>query len=170
MALPKEIENERKAKLAQIEKELTIELKNIEKDTESKLAALKAEKIVGEEKEKVAVVLEQAEKERIKGLQLLQKEIEKINAEIEAVKSSCSSDNESRRIKAISEYTESGLNYEMIKSMPEIYKNMNLGNITLFQNNGQDSGFNTYSNFASSLLSLLPNKKNSIDNNIAETK
>jgi len=165
MALPKEIENERKAKLAQIEKDLTIELKNIEKDTESKLAALKAEKTVGEEKEKVTVILEKAEKERIRGIQLLQKEIEKINAEIEKVKSSCSTENESQRIKAVSEYSESGLNYEMIKVLPEIYKHIKMGDVTLFQNNTKDDGFNTYSNFASSLLTLLPHKHSSVQDN-----
>lgn len=109
MALPKEIEIERKAKLAQIEKELTVELKSIERDTQAKLASLKAEKTVGEEKEQVASVLEQAEKNRIHNIQLQQKEIEEVMAEIERIKAKVSIENEAEKTKALLKAEADGL-------------------------------------------------------------
>ncbi|MDR0762808.1 MAG: hypothetical protein LBF13_07170 [Campylobacteraceae bacterium] len=68
------------------EKGLTIELKNIEKTTESKLASLKSEKIIGEEKERVTSALEIAEKERIAKLLEKDIEIERLNTKITEIK------------------------------------------------------------------------------------
>lgn len=179
MALPKEIEIERKAKLAQIEKELTVELKSIERDTQAKLASLKAEKTVGEEKEQVASVLEQAEKNRIHNIQLQQKEIEEVMAEIERIKAKVSIENEAEktkallkaeadglqeRIKVLADYSQAGLNYEMIQNLPEIYKNLNMGNVTLFQSDSENN-IPALEYVASSLLNFaVAGKEKKVEN------
>lgn len=179
MALPKEIEIERKAKLAQIEKELTVELKSIERDTQAKLASLKAERTVGEEKEQVASVLEQAEKNRIHNIQIQQKGIEEVIAEIERIKAKVSIENEAEktkallkaeadglqeRIKVLANYSQSGLNYEMIQNLPEIYKNLNMGNVTLFQSDSENS-IPALEYVASSLLNFaMAGKEKKVEN------
>lgn len=179
MALPKEIEIERKAKLAQIEKELTVELKSIERDTQAKLASLKAEKTVGEEKEQVASVLEQAEKNRIHNIQLQQKEIEEVIAEIERIKAKVSIENEAEktkallkaeadglqeRIKVLADYSQVGLSYEMIQNLPEIYKNLNMGNVTLFQSDSENN-IPALEYVASSLLNFaMASKEKKVEN------
>ncbi|ADZ82037.1 band 7 protein [Cellulosilyticum lentocellum DSM 5427] len=182
MALPKQIEMERQVKLAELEKELTIELKDIEKRTKSKLAELEAQKVVGEEKEKVSTFLEKAEKERVKIIQLLQKEVEQVNSDIEQIKESTIIANESERIKAnmiaeaeglaerfkiIDGYSNKTLNYEFIKLLPDIYKNVKMGDITLFQNASQDKNFDLYSYLTSAISTIIPNKE-VVEKNIGE--
>ena len=173
MALPKEIEIERKAKLAEIEKELTVELKSIERDTEAKLASLKAEKTIGEEKEMVASVLEQAEKNRIQTVQTQQKQIEEIMADIARIQARVETQNEAEkkrellkaeaegleeRIKVLANYSQEGLNYEMIQNLPEIYKNLKMGDVTLFQTD-TDGSVSTLGFAAKSLLNMVTGNK-----------
>lgn len=173
MALPKEIEIERQAKLAQIEKELTVELKSIERDTEAKLASLKAEKTIGEEKEQVASVLELAEKARIQNVQLQQKQIEEILADIMRIKARVEIENESEktrellkaeaagleeRIKVLANYSQQGLDYEMIQNLPEIYKNINMGDVTLFQGDA-DGNLSSLGFAAKALLNFVVRDK-----------
>lgn len=170
MALPKEIEIERKAKLAEIQKELEVELKAIEKDTQSKLASLESEKTVGEEKEKVALILDKAEKERIRESEELQKAIELVLAEQKKIKADIAIRNTSEeikakllaeangleeRIKVLTKYNNSGLNYELIEKLPEIYKNLNMGDVTLFMNDGENNGVLGSGYGLTSLLSVI---------------
>ena len=172
MALPKEIEIERQAKLAQIEKDLAVELKNIERETEEKLASLKSDKIIGEEKENVNKVLEEAEKKRIYDMSVLQKSIEEISAEIEKIKARVKIENEAektkdlmiaeaegleKRIQVISAYSQEGLNYETLRALPDIYKNIKVGDVTLFQ--GENAGeIPAYGYIANSLLNMVSAK------------
>lgn len=148
MALPKEIETERRASLVEIEKGLLIELKNIDKETEVQLSSLKAEKTIGEEKERVASALETAEKKRIALLLAKDAEIEQLATQIEEIKSGVSTKTEAERTKALilaeadglekrnkilANYSESALEYELINRLPEIYKSLKIGDLTLFQ-------------------------------------
>jgi len=153
MALPKEIEIERKASLAEIEKGLTIELKNIERETESQIAGLKSEKIIGEEKERVENTLKTIEKERITQLLAKDTEIEQIKAQIAEIKAGVATKTETDRTKALliveaeglekrsqvlAKHGEMVLQYELINHLPEIYKNLTIGDLTLFQNGSSE--------------------------------
>ncbi|MDR1461374.1 MAG: hypothetical protein LBI78_07005 [Campylobacteraceae bacterium] len=155
MALPKEIEIERKASLAEIEKSLTIELKNIEKETESRLASLKSECVIGEEKERVAIILESAEKERMTQLSKKDTEIEQLQAHIEEIKSNISTKMEAEHTRAIllaeaeglekrnqvlAKYGENALRYELINQLPKIYKNLKINDLTLIQDCNGEQG------------------------------
>jgi regulator of protease activity HflC (stomatin/prohibitin superfamily) len=175
MALPKEIEIERQASLAEIEKNLSIELKNIEKETEAQLAGLKSEKTIGEEKEKVEGFLKNAEKERIAQLLIKDAAIERITTQIEEIRTSISIKMEADRAKALliaeaeglekrkealANYEENALQYEIINCLPGIYKHLKIGNLTLFQNNkGGDGGnFDGIGYLLASLVSGVGNK------------
>jgi regulator of protease activity HflC (stomatin/prohibitin superfamily) len=182
MALPKEIEIEQKASLAEIEKVLTIELKNIEKTTQSQLAGLKSEKIIGEEKERVASALEIAEKERISKLLEKDTEIEQLNAKITEIKANTATKTEADHIRAVftaeadglgkrnytlAKYTSNALQYELINRLPEIYKNLKIDNLTLFhgENTEQLNEVNKAGYLIGSLISGFGKNTSAIDNN-----
>ena len=171
MALPREVEIERKAALAEIEKNLTIELKTIEKDTQSQLASLKLELTIGEEKEVVASALETAERVRITALLAKDKEIERLHTEIKEIKESSSTKTDAERTKSIllaeaeglekrskvlAAYDANALQYELINHLPEIYNNLKIGDLTLFQNgSGQTSELDKIGVLCSSLITGL---------------
>ncbi|MGE5626898.1 MAG: SPFH domain-containing protein [Solirubrobacterales bacterium] len=170
MSMPKEIEVERKAKLAQIEKDLAIDLKLIQNNTDAELSKLRAEEIIGVEKEKIYTVLERSKKERELLIQEMEINIEKINSEILLIKEKSITDAEAERIqssiiaeanglkeklKVINSYSTNAMNYETVKILPELYNNIKMGDITLLQNSSENKGFDFYSYIASSALSFL---------------
>lgn len=171
MAMPKEIELERKTKLAQIEKELAIELRTIEKSKESELSKLESEKVIGIKREEISTLLEQAKKERETTIMEMQSKIEEINSKISLIQHNSITKAETEKIKAtILAETEglkeklkvtnscspNAISYEISKILPELYKNINMGDITLFEgSNSQGNGFDFCSYIATSALSLM---------------
>lgn len=155
MAKPKEIELERKAMLAQIEKELAIELRSIEKVKESELSKLESDKMIGIKREEIATILEQAQRERELYIAKIQKNVDIINAEISLIKNKAITDAEAEKIKStilaeteglrekidvINTCTPNAIHYEISKVLPELYKNITMGDITLFGNNSNGGG------------------------------
>ena len=64
----------------------------------------------------------------------------------------------------LANYSQSGLNYEMIQNLPEIYKNLNMGNVTLFQSDSENS-IPALEYVASSLLNFaMAGKEKKVEN------
>lgn len=171
MAMPKEIELERKTKLAQIEKELAIELRTIEKAKESELTKLESEKVIGIKREEISTMLEQAKKERETTILGMQSKIEEINSQISFIQHNSITRAEAEKIKAtilaeteglkeklqvINSCSSNAISYEISKILPELYKNIKIGDLTFFEGyNSQSSGFDFCSYIASSAMSLM---------------
>lgn len=170
MALPKEIELEKKSKLAELNKELEVELKSIEKDKKSEIAKLEYEKTVGMTREEVTHILQKAEKDRELFIKDLEEKIEVIASKIKLMQLNVETDAEAQKLKAMliaeteglreklqvtNTCTESSIRYELQKTLPEIYKNITMGDVTLFDNgaNGDKSDFGNL--VASSALTML---------------
>ena len=171
MALPKEIELERKTQIAQLEKELAVELKTIEKNRDSELHKLEVEKTVGIKKEEVTTLIEQAQKVREQMICELQEKVEKIKSDILLIQQNTISAYEAKRIKdsilaeteglrekieIINSCSQNALGFEMIKILPELYKNLKIGDVTLFENNSSETGkFDLYSNIVGSVMPMI---------------
>lgn len=171
MAMPKEIELERKTKLAQIEKDLAIELRTIEKAKEAELSKLESEKAIGIKREEVSSTLEKIQKEREILIAEMQEKLEEINSNISLIQQNCLSKAEAEKIKAsilaeaeglrekikvINAFSSNAVSYEVTKILPELYKNIKMGDVTLFDGGNSDNkGFDFCSYIAASALSLV---------------
>ncbi len=171
MAMPKEIELERQTRIAELEKELAIQLKSIEKDKDEELFKLEAERLVGMKKEEIATSLESAKKDREIHISELQAKLEKVVSEIALIQQNCSTTAEAEKLKAlliaetdglkeklkvINSFSSNALSYEILKILPELYKNINIGDVTLFDaNGGQNNPFDFIGCLASSALSVI---------------
>lgn len=171
MALPREIEQERKAKLAQIEKDLALDLRNIEKEKESELSRLESDRAVGLKREETTTVLEQAQKEREALILEMEIKVAQLSSEINLIEKKCETAAESNRItetllaetqglkeklKVINGCSPNAINFELLKILPELYKNIEIGDITLFegaQEGGHGFDFGSYA--AASALTLM---------------
>jgi regulator of protease activity HflC (stomatin/prohibitin superfamily) len=175
MALPKEIELEKAAKLAQLEEEQTIALKTIEKDKVSQIAELESERLVEAKKEQVLTEIKEIQCRReslIEGLkrksiqiaaqnQIL-KEKATIIIEAQKIKSAIIAETEGlkEKLNVINTFSSSAIKYELVKILPELYKNIDLGNITLFESSGTNgegngNGFNFLSSVVGSAYSIM---------------
>lgn len=157
MALPKEIELEKKAKLAKIEEEQIIQLKTIEKDKNIEL--LKIETSCNLEKSNI-------ELRKVQAVNYKTEQTAHIEVEADKVKTMLTAEAEGllQKIKVMNSFSPAALNYELLKTLPDVYKNISMGDVTVFENTGtNENGFNFISNLATSVLSIM--KKNRFENN-----
>jgi regulator of protease activity HflC (stomatin/prohibitin superfamily) len=187
LTMPMQIELERKTKLAQIEKDLIIELKTIENAKQSELLKLESEKTLGIKREEIFTELERAKKEREILIANNQSKLEQINSEISLIQQGTVTKAESEKIKCmilaeteglkeklkvINLYSSNALSYEITKILPELYKNIKIGDITLFEGtNSQNNGIDFLSFIATSALTLMKKTTNNIqDANISNNE
>ncbi len=173
MARPREIELEKAAKLAEISEEQEIMLKNIEKEKVSKMAEIESEKIVAAKKEEMLSEIKSLECRRDAMLEELNaktisitaqnkliKERAEITSDAERIKSEIMAETEAlaEKLRVINSFSKNATNFELIRILPDLYKNLNLGNVTLFETSGNGdkaNGFNFMSNIVGSAYSIM---------------
>ncbi|MHC1591944.1 MAG: SPFH domain-containing protein [Candidatus Helarchaeales archaeon] len=149
-------ENEKQRELSVLE----IEMKKrvLQKEYEKRQAEIEAEKAKN-------VMMKQAEAERYRKITgEAQAEAEKIRliAESEANKvlkiAKAEAEGLKMKINALNEYTPQALKAELIKVLPEIYKNISIGDVTLFSTDGNGENGNVGGNAAYQVFGqvLLP--------------
>lgn len=182
MALPKEVALEKTAKLAQIEEEQAVALKAIEKDRATKMAELELDRSIEIKKEEIKTEIVAIKYKRDALTEELSQHVIKIGAENKIIEERALISTESERIKSgilaeteglkeklavINSFSSNAINYELVKILPDLYKNIDLGNITLFENSaegGNKNGFNFMSNIVGSAYSIM-DKINKNSNN-----
>lgn len=173
MALPKEVELEKAAKLAQIEEEKTIALKTIEKDKIAKLAELELKHMLETKKEEIETAIKEIQCNRdalTEGLRRKSVEIATqnhiyqeraaINLEAQRIKTTLMAETEGLKdkLRVLNNFSSNAISYELVKVLPDLYKNIDLGNITLFENSGDKEGGNGFgfmSNIVGSAYSII---------------
>ncbi|MCP4023392.1 MAG: hypothetical protein GY729_16225 [Desulfobacteraceae bacterium] len=186
MALPKEIELEKAAKLSQIEEEQTVELRTIEKDRIAQMAQLELEQSVEAKKEQIQTEIKAIQCKGEALIAELNRRVIEISTENKILEEKATITTESERIKSniiaeteglkeklhvINAFSANAINYELVKILPDLYKNIDMGDITLFESSteGNDrNGFNFMSNIVGSAYSIMDkfhqDKKNNNNN------
>jgi regulator of protease activity HflC (stomatin/prohibitin superfamily) len=173
MARPREIELEKAARLAKINEEQTVALKAIEKDKISNMAQLEMERMLDLKKVELEMEVQRLQCEKSVQIENLKQTLidivsknkileqqADISIETEKIKSAILAETEGlkEKLRVINSFSSNAVNYELVKILPELYKNVGLKDVTLIEGgngNGHSTGFNFMSNIIGSAYSIM---------------
>jgi len=167
MAKPMEIHIEKIAKLAEIEKENEIKIKEIQGEQKTELAKIETKELLGVKNQETMLSIEKINKNREIMIAEFEEKLKQIYANINLMEQQKIAEadkySKAREIEILQEKL-SVLNdqikprilaYNLVEVLPDIYKNLKIGDITIFGGgDGKNTGFDVYGNLLAPVLML----------------